>query len=109
MLMSSYGAAADDPDVTLLDSFQCDAWSNFANYCDPKIQKLLHEQSAMQDPAARKKLVQELDRLLQQDVSRPVLLHNAYVLGQHPYVRGLVGAENGIYNNWRLEGVWLDK
>jgi hypothetical protein len=24
-------------------------------------------------------------------------------------VKGFVGHENSIYNNWRLEDVWLDK
>lgn len=108
MLLGSYGAAADDPDVVLSDGFDCKSASNFTDYCVADIQAKIDAQSAMLDPVTRARIVREIDRALMMDTARPVLLHNAHCTCQHPYVRGFVTAANGVYNNWRLEDVWLD-
>jgi peptide/nickel transport system substrate-binding protein len=38
-----------------------------------------------------------------------VLFHNGAATCWHPYVKGYVPMRNGIYNEYRMEDVWLDK
>lgn len=109
MLITSYGASADDPDTVLYDGFACGSPGNFTNYCTPDMQARIEAQSATLDPVRRKEMVQEIDRLLQEDVARPVLMHNPLCFAEQAYVRGFVSAENGLYSHWRMEDVWLDK
>ena len=40
---------------------------------------------------------------------RPIIFHNVRATCWHPHVKGVVLHHNSIYNNWRLEDVWLDK
>jgi peptide/nickel transport system substrate-binding protein len=54
-------------------------------------------------------LVWEVERKLADDVARPIIFHNTAATCWHPYVKGVVLHQNSIYNNWRLEDVWLDK
>ncbi len=57
----------------------------------------------------RKQLVWEVERKLALDVVRPIIFHNRAATCWHPHVKGVVLHQNSIYNNWRLEDVWLDK
>ena len=108
ILATSYGSPADDPDVVLYDGFACDSNSNFTHYCVKDMQARIEAQSAEMDPVKRIRMVREIDRALMEESVRPVLVHNAHCVCQHPYVRGFVSSGNGLYNNWRMEDVWLD-
>ena len=48
-------------------------------------------------------------RDMQRHPARPIIMHNRASTCWHPHVKGHVLHENSIYNNWRLEKVWLDK
>ena len=61
------------------------------------------------DLRKRRELVWEVERKLAEDVVRPIIFHNTAATCWHPYVKGVVLHHNSIYNNWRLEDVWLDK
>ena len=63
----------------------------------------------MTDQAARKKLVWEIDKKLQEDGARPIIFHELHATCMQPYVKGLTIMVNSIYNGWRMEDVWLDK
>ena len=51
----------------------------------------------------------EVERKIADDVARPIILHNRAATCWQPHVKGVVHHQNSIYNNWRLEDVWLDK
>jgi peptide/nickel transport system substrate-binding protein len=46
---------------------------------------------------------------LAEDVARPVLYHSRSGTCWHPYVKGYTPMINSIYNNHRMEDVWLDQ
>jgi peptide/nickel transport system substrate-binding protein len=63
----------------------------------------------MMDIEARKKLVWEIDKKLQEDGARPVIQHDWAATCWRPEVKGLNLAVNTIYNHWRFEDVWIDR
>jgi peptide/nickel transport system substrate-binding protein len=103
------GSSVDDPDATLVESYACDSEYNFTKYCNPEITRLLEAQSAEREVAKRREIVWEIERILNEDVARPVILHGRSAQCRQPYVKGHVRAANSIYSNWRLEQTWLDK
>ncbi len=105
----SRGQALDDPDVSFYESFSCTSRNNVDGYCNKEMEALFDRQSATVDPAARKKLVKEIDTRLQMDVVRPTITFAALPNCRRPYVKGYVPSLNNQYSNLRMEDVWLDK
>ncbi len=63
----------------------------------------------MTDIEARRKLVWEIDKKLQEDGARPVIQHGWGGTCWRPEVKAVNLAVNTIYNHWRFEDVWLDR
>ena len=103
------GAGIDDPDGVLKMGFACKSEANFSQYCNREIDKLLDQQSQEPDVEKRKALVWRIERILVEDVARPIIFHGHGATCWHPYFKGHVQHENSIYNNWRFDNVWLDK
>ena len=103
------GSAVDDPDVTFFEGYACGSLRNYNNYCDPEMTKLFAAQSREVDHEKRLKMVWDIDRKLQEDVARPIIMHNRAAGCWQPYVKGVVLHSNSIYNGTRFEDVWLDK
>jgi peptide/nickel transport system substrate-binding protein len=103
------GSGVDDPDVTLAEGYACNSDRNYTKYCNPKVEKLLEAQSQEADIAKRKEIVWQVEKILAEDVARPIITHNRAATCWHPHLKGHVLHENAIYNNWRFESVWLDK
>ena len=107
--MNVQGTGIDDPDVMFFENYLCGSERNYTAYCNRDLEKLFHEQSAMKDQEARRKLVWEIDRKLQEDGARPVVYQSQGGTCWWPRVKGLKLAVNSIYNHWRFEDVWLDR
>jgi peptide/nickel transport system substrate-binding protein len=103
------GIGIDDPDVVFFETFACGSERNYTSYCNADLEKKFHQQSQMTDLNARRALVWQIDRALQEDGARPVLDHAWAATCWYPRVRGLTIANNSIYNHWRFEDVWLEK
>ena len=103
------GAGIDDPDGVLKMGFACKSDANFSHYCNPEVDNLLDQQSQEPDPERRKAMVWKIERILVEDVARPIIFHGHGATCWHRYVKGHVQHENSIYNNWRFDNVWLDK
>jgi peptide/nickel transport system substrate-binding protein len=103
------GSGVDDPDVTLVEGYACNSDRNYTKYCNPQVEKMLETQSQEADLAKRKHIVWQIEKILAEDVARPIILHNRGATCWHPHLKGHVLHENAIYNNWRFESVWLDK
>ena len=73
------------------------------------MEELFVKQSMMTDQKARKQLVLEIDKKLQEDAARPIIMHNQSYTCKQAHVKGYVAHVNSLYNGWRLEDVWLDK
>jgi len=109
MAFDTTGAAVDDPDIAFYEGYNCASIRNYTKYCNREVEAKINEQSATVDPVKRKKLVQALDLMLQQDVARAVVYQSTSPACWHPYVKGYVRSANGIYTHHRMEDVWLDK
>jgi ABC-type transport system substrate-binding protein len=103
------GVSVDDPDVNLVENYTCQSERNYTQYCNAAVDELIFRQSKEADRAKRQQLVWEVERKLAEDVARPIIFHNTAATCWHPHVKGVVLHQNSIYNNWRLEDVWLDK
>jgi len=107
--MNVQGTGIDDPDVMFFENYLCGSERNYTAYCNPELEKLFHLQSMMRDQDARRKLVWEIDRKLQEDGARPVVYQSQGGTCWWPHVKGLKLAVNSIYNHWRFENVWLER
>jgi peptide/nickel transport system substrate-binding protein len=103
------GNAVDDPDQSFYENYSCGSERNYTNYCNKDIEKLFDEQSVETDINKRKKLVWEIDKKLQEDVARPIILYARTGTCWQPYVKGITVMVNSSYNGYRYEDVWLDK
>ncbi|MCW3474209.1 ABC transporter substrate-binding protein [Limobrevibacterium gyesilva] len=103
------GNAVDDPDQTFYENYACKSERNYTQYCNPELEKLFDKQSAETNLEARKKLVWEIDRKLQDDVARPIILHIQAGVCWQPDVHGFTPMVNSSYNGYRFEDLWLDR
>ncbi len=100
--------AVDDPDQNFYENYGCGSARNFTQYCNKELQPLFNRQSMETDVEARKKLVWEIDRRLQEDLARPILYHNKVATCWKPAVHGIVPMVNSVYNFPRFENVWME-
>jgi peptide/nickel transport system substrate-binding protein len=103
------GLGVDDPDAQFYENYACGSERNYTGYCNKDLQKLFDKQSAMSDQAERKKLVWEIDKKLQEDGARPIIIHDKEATCWYPYVHGFTMMTNSLYNGWRMEDVSLNK
>ena len=106
---SLVGSGLDDPDQNFYENYVCDSNRNYTHYCNRDLDKLIDQQSMETDEQKRRQLVWQIDSKLQEDVVRPVLYHMRQATCWRPEVKGLQLQVNSIYNNWRMEDVWLDR
>jgi peptide/nickel transport system substrate-binding protein len=103
------GIGVDDPDAQFYENYACGSERNYTGYCNKEIDTLFDRQSEMSDQDARKKLVWEIDKKLQEDGARPILYHNRFATCWQKTVKGLTIMQNSLYNGWRFEDIWLDR
>ena len=73
------------------------------------LQALFDKQSQETDVEKRKKMVWDIDKKLQEDVARPILMHGRSGICWKPFVKNMTIMNNSAYNGYRYEDVWLDK
>jgi peptide/nickel transport system substrate-binding protein len=100
--------AVDDPDPAFYENYVCGAMRNYTGYCNPELDKMVDEQSAMSDVANRKQVVWAIEQKLIDDDARPILFYPRATNCYYPKVKGLVTQANSIYNGQRFEDLWLD-
>jgi peptide/nickel transport system substrate-binding protein len=107
--INNTGSGVDDPDQQFYENYACGSQRNYSGYCNKELDKKFDEQSMMSDQEARKKLVWEIDKQLQEDGARPIITHNVNATCMQPAVKGLTIMVNSIFNGWKMEDVWLDR
>jgi peptide/nickel transport system substrate-binding protein len=103
------GVGIDDPDAVMKGAYACKSEANYTKYCKPEVEQLLAKQAEEFDVEKRKQMVWEIERILAEDVARPIIYHGKGGTCWQPHFKGHVLQSNSIYNNWRFEDVWLDK
>lgn len=103
------GSSIDEPDQNFFENYGCGSERNFSLYCNRDLEKLFVQQSSETDLEKRRKLVWEIDRQLQVDVARPIVLHTKGGTCWNPNVSGWTPALNSIYNSFRFEDLALKR
>jgi peptide/nickel transport system substrate-binding protein len=103
------GNGIDDPDQAFYENYGCGSERNYTHYCNKDLQKLFDQQSVETDVEKRKKMVWEIDKKLQEDVARPILMHARTGICWKPYVKNMTIMNNSAYNGYRYDDIWLDK
>jgi peptide/nickel transport system substrate-binding protein len=103
------GSAVDDPDQQFFENYSCGSSRNYTEYCNKELDKKIEAQSATADQDKRRAMVWEIDKQLQLDAARPIVIHNSSATCWQSYVKNETLMVNSIYNGWRFEDVWLDK
>src|ERR1700737_3859534 len=106
--MSLSGSAVDDPDNQFYENYSCRSPRNYTG-CNAEVDALIDRQSAEPDPVKRKELVWQIERRLIDDAVRPVIFFMRQGTCWQPEVKGLTLMDNSIFNNWRMEDIWLDR
>jgi peptide/nickel transport system substrate-binding protein len=101
--------ALDDPDQMFFENYVCGAERNYTGYCNSEFDRLVAQQSAEPDIEKRRELVWRLERMLAEDVARPVIFFTRGGTCWHPQVKGFTLIVNSLFNGWRMEDVWLDR
>jgi peptide/nickel transport system substrate-binding protein len=102
-------SGVDDPDQMFYENYVCGAARNYTGYCNPDLDKLINQQSMEANRDKRKTIVWQIERMLADAAVRPVLFYPVGATCTQPWVKGLTIMTNSIYNEWRMEDVWLDK
>ncbi len=103
------GNGIDDPDQAFYENYACGSERNYTHYCNKDIEALFDKQSVETDVQKRKQMVWEIDKKLQEDVARPILMHARSGTCWKPYVKNMTIMNNSAYNGYRYEDIWLDK
>jgi peptide/nickel transport system substrate-binding protein len=101
--------AGPDPDPIAQLFYGCGSNSNWDNYCNPEMDKMIEAQSREGDAAKRKQILWTIERKLADDNVRPIIFYRRGGTCERPYVKGLTIMLNSVFNSWRMEDVWLDK
>jgi peptide/nickel transport system substrate-binding protein len=103
------GNAVDDPDQAFYENYGCGSERNVTGYCNPELQKAFDAQSVETDVAKRREMVWAIDSQLQNDIARPVIVHQRAGTCWSPDVHGYTQMINSSYNGFRFEDMWLDR
>ncbi|MGB9042915.1 MAG: ABC transporter substrate-binding protein [Pseudolabrys sp.] len=103
------GNGIDDPDQAFYENYGCGSERNYTHYCNKDLEVLFDKQSVETNVETRKKMVWEIDKKLQEDVARPILMHARSGTCWKPYVKNMTIMNNSAYNGYRYEDLWLDK
>jgi peptide/nickel transport system substrate-binding protein len=105
--VSQVGNGVDDPDQNYPENYACGS-RTYMDYCNKEVDTLIAAQSAERDPEKRKKIAWEIDKKLTNDAVRPMLYYMYGATCWQPGLKGVNIQVNSIYNNWRLDDVWLE-
>ena len=103
------GNGIDDPDQAFYENYACGSERNYTHYCNKELETLFDKQSVETDVEKRRKMVWDIDKELQEDVARPILMHARSGTCWKPYIRNMTIMTNSSYNGYRYEDLWLDK
>ena len=106
--VSQVGNGVDDPDQNYPENYACGA-RTYMDYCNKEVDAMIAAQSAERDPDKRKKIAWEIDKKLTNEAVRPMLYYMYGATCWQPGLKGVTIQVNSIYNNWRLDDVWLEQ
>ncbi|MBI2907060.1 MAG: ABC transporter substrate-binding protein [Chloroflexi bacterium] len=106
LIQSSHVYVLDDPDG-LLVWYISGSPNNFSGFSDKQVDELYAKQSQTMDAAERKKIVNQIERRLIEQVPMLRLFEWTFMFAHWPDVKGYTGVGMGPMNNSRWAHVWL--
>ncbi|MBI4596040.1 MAG: ABC transporter substrate-binding protein [Candidatus Tectomicrobia bacterium] len=103
-----HGHSIDDPDSVFGEFFTCDAVRNYSDVCDKEVDELYVKQSQTMDFAERKKLVNLMDKKVLLTLGKIPLYYSARFIAHSNRVQNY-SIHPSVYNNQRLQDVWIKK
>ncbi len=106
----SPAGSGSDPDQSLYTNYSCGGELNYIGYCSAELDRLIDRQSiAAGNPAERRQIIWDIERKLAADGARPVIFYDRRATCWQPQVKNFTVVVNNIFNNARMEDVWLDR
>lgn len=101
-----------DPTIGVHRLFACSnirklVWTNTQGYCNKAVDDVMAKAASVTEPAERKKVYAEFQRLLSQDEALLMMLEGGYVTASHAYVKGMPKSVWGPLAPW--DELYLDK
>ena len=93
-----------DPDLNITPMLGCGAAGNDSRYCNRDLDAVLAGARAVADPAARKPLYDQADRILREDLPIVYVYHGRWTFAARAGLQGLRAYPDGVI---RLDGVTL--
>jgi peptide/nickel transport system substrate-binding protein len=87
--LSAIENSLDDRDQSFYENYVCGAEHNYTGYCNPVVDKLIHEQSMVSTQENRQKLVWGIERKLAEDDAAPIIFYGRVAYCWQPQVKGL--------------------
>jgi peptide/nickel transport system substrate-binding protein len=84
----------NDPAFQLQWNFRCEAWTNYAMYCDPAMDKIIDDLIVTSDPAKREELSKQGQQMAMDVATWIYLYQNDWVIATRKGVTGV-----GFYND----------
>lgn len=95
-----------DPDGNLHTFVHTDGGNNDAKYSNPEVDRLIDEARTITDPAERKALYAEANKILTEDLPIAYMYSNSWLYGHTDKLEGFAPIADGLI---RLQGVRLNK
>jgi peptide/nickel transport system substrate-binding protein len=99
----------DDPDAGLKGAYACNSEAKDTHDRNPQVEALLDQPSQEANSDKRKAIVWQIERILGEDVARPIIYHNRVSTCRPRASHGRRAPREAFSNNWRFEHIGLDK
>ena len=107
MLLKRQGAAFDDPDSVMFESYHKDGVRNATGLNDPQINEWIETQTTLTDNQARFDMVMKIQRRLLELNPSPIMTWQDYLRPRWRIVKGFKSGP--LFADENLEYAWLDK
>lgn len=97
----------DDPADQYNSLMLSTSLENYSGYKNPRVDQLLKDQDAELDPAKRRALLWEVQKIQLTDFPYLPLLFSKGIRGTRPEVFGYISGPVNVSSSTRLEGLWL--
>lgn len=103
------GNGFDDPSDQPTRYILSNSPENYGKWKRPQIDDLYSRIDSELDPAKRRELAYQWQRLMLEEAVASPVLHNYAINGPHRHVFGLARGHYSTHSGQRLEGVWIDE
>ncbi len=109
VMLRNIGYSIDDPADQFIDLMTTGGPRNITKYSNTRMDQLLQDQDLELDPAKRRAMLWEVQRIMLTEAPMVSFLWNGSTFGVRPEVRGWVHLPTNQHASMRLDQVWLEQ